>query len=902
MSTDKKIEKNPWDIYNNDIDVATIGEYLHDERYYLRSKQPSDVVTQNVEDAPDYWGFRCFVYPKNWQNKERAYYDITDAISEITWSDDLASAAMECDLKVWDALDNQKPSRELSHFMTKGSRISFYVKNRETNKLKMINNFVIWELSRGSARDPYVSFRCYDSLIYLLKSEDAYLFTKKTSPGGKGWTAETITREICKKYSIPTGSIARAKHRIPYFRVDGGSVWDVILKAWTEERDKTNVRYVIRMENNKLTVRPKQTKRTFWGVIEKENLIDISFTDSLEDMATVVRAIAPAEESGGAVSTNAVAAGGELPEEALEDKGGLRPSDDKRSSIGPTSVTQTTHDGWKVTSASWFDVGKETALAYGDSPSSTLKCFAELSNNHTDPDGPWDFSALGNLPKYTEIEVKYNNKIIKVKKMDVGRGGGPAPGARDRGIDLSIPSFKELTGLDHKKKGLVKVEWRLAGSGAAKVETNTNSENADVPGAQIYAVNKEAIKTYGYIQKLLTLNAGTKESALKQVAVNALNESGRDNYDAEVETFLIPFLRAGDPIYVRDSGTGLRGRYYCSDVTHSISASGCRTNIGLNWLDIVPSLEMEKEAKEPPRPPQQPGSMPGSVVGGALPTQNGCGPCPGGSWGGGPGQGTHSFQNLPNNWQSDNAWDIFGPDGTPCIAVEDCVVEKVGNFNPDPGYWGIAVTVRCKSDGNRLFYQHLKAVADGIRVGAVLYPRQIIGYLGTGVNGGPHLHFGSEKKDPGAYRNSACGGTSGALPGTTVAVGDAAARTQLHRAWVDPNMRYETIDIKQKVASNAGPVLPVVFALSDQIRSNDVCVLRVDGKSHHVYVKKLNPMRAKSGHQMHIPPPLAKSISKNAKSGFSAAVYVTPGLTEVGASVASGVVADIKDILGFRPV
>ena len=761
-----KRAKKSWDIYNNDINVETVaGSYYHEQDYLKRKN-----AGIQEEGNDEYWGFRCFVYPTG-PDSERIWWDITDGIAEITWNEDLDSVAMECNLKVWDSTD-LTGSRRLTEVMKKGAKISLWVKDLDVGKLKPIQSFVIWEITKNSSEDPYVEYNCFDPLVYLLKSEDNFLFTKSTSPGKKGWTADKITRDICQKYGVPIGFIPKASYKIPYFRVDNGSVWDVILKAWTEERKQTSVRYVLRMENGKFFIRPKQTKRTFWGVVEGENLINMSFTDSLEEMATAVRAISPKQQSSGSVSSsNPVRGGGELPEEKLEDLGGQRPTSEKDDKT--RSVTSDVSSSWRLATASAFDPGKEKALAYGDAPSSTLKGFAELSSNPGDSGG-WDWSALGGLPAYTKIDVKYKNKIITVPKIDVGRGGGPASGSSaPRGIDLTVASMRELTGHPYN---LIEVEWRVHNQSMGAVEYNPGGDNVSAPGEDFVAVRKDAVQTYGYLQKLITTDPGVKESTLKKMAFNALTEAGRDNYDAELETYLLPFVRAGDPIYVRDSGTGLRGRYYCSDVSHSMSASGCRTKIGLNWLDIVPSLEMSKQDKAPPQPPSSPGgsSMPGSVVGGKLPTQAGCGPVPGGSWGGGPGIGTHSFSAPPDNWESDNAYDIFAPDGTPVISVDTAVVTSISEFRSDPRFWGHGVHIRCQ-DGTEVYYKHMKSLADGIRVGRRLDPRDIIGYLGTGVNGGPHLHFGVKPPaNPDKYRNAACGG---ALPGTKEAIKTAGQRS-----------------------------------------------------------------------------------------------------------------------------
>ena len=875
--------KKSWDIYNNDISVQEIGDYAFPfrEQEYLRVTKD----LKNSQQDEHFVGFRCYVYPTGPEADGRIWWDITDGVAELEYSDDLDSVAMECSLKVWDSTD-LTGGRKLTQVMTKGAKLALYVRDVETKTLKHIQDFVIWEIKRNSSDDPYVHFTCYDPSIYLLKSEDNYLFTKSTSPNKKGWNANSITKKIANTYGIRVGFIPKASYTIPYFRVDNGSVWDVILKAWTEERKQTGVRYVLRMEKGKLFIRPKQTKRTFWGVVEGSNLIDMSFTDSLEGMATAVRAISPNQETGSVSNSNPVAdlSANELPEEKLEDLGGQRPTSEKEDK-STKSVTSEVVSAWRRSTASSFDPGKEKALAYGDAPSSSLKGFAELSSNSADS-ADWDWAALGGLPAYTKIDVKYKGKVITVPKIDVGRGG-PGIGPVPRGIDLTVASMRELTG---NPSNLVQVEWRVHNQSLGAVETNPGGGNMSAPGQDVIVLRKDAIETYGYLQKLISTDPGTKKSTLEKAAVNALYEFGRDNYDAELTTYLLPFLRAGDPIYVRDAGTGLRGRYYCSDVSHTLSASGCRTSVGLNWLDVVPSLEIEKEEKAPPQPPQQPGGYGGGgygggVVGGQLPTSAGCGPCPGGSWGGGPYRGTHTM----GDWQSDNAYDIFAPDGTPCIAVEDCVVTKVSDFNPDKRTWGIGVTVRTAS-GTSLFYKHLKAVSDGIRVGAKLRPRQIIGYLGTGVNGGPHLHFGVEPPaSPDRYRNAACSGSSiPQLDATRGAVQGVTSNTHLVKFSVVPYGGQEaesTVYLRDTIAQPGSWVLLQLDQTTIGGPMSVLCKVAVLPKSTD---KKYNGVVSRNTIKRRIPS--ANYPNKSVDQTF----LVIPA--NAGMVIATGIASDIADI------
>lgn len=117
-------------------------------------------------------------------------------------------------------------------------------------------------------------------------------------------------------------------------------------------------------------------------------------------------------------------------------------------------------------------------------------------------------------------------------------------------------------------------------------------------------------------------------------------------------------------------------------------------------------------------------------------------PAPGTRRGGGPGGGTHSFSAPPNNWQSDMAWDLMGSDGTPVVATHAGVITATRPFSSDPRFWGHAAYLSVP--GGQFYYKHLKSLS--VRAGQRVEAGDVIGVLGAGVNGGPHLHLGADSR------------------------------------------------------------------------------------------------------------------------------------------------------------
>lgn len=118
-----------------------------------------------------------------------------------------------------------------------------------------------------------------------------------------------------------------------------------------------------------------------------------------------------------------------------------------------------------------------------------------------------------------------------------------------------------------------------------------------------------------------------------------------------------------------------------------------------------------------------------------------------GTFGGGPGGGSHSFTSGPNNWQSDNAIDLMTPVGTPVYAVQAGTVGS--NFGPlnsrDPRMAGSRMTV--SNPHLQAYYAHLSNFAPGIKPGVAVKRGQLLGYSGS-ANGAAHLHLGFSSGNP----------------------------------------------------------------------------------------------------------------------------------------------------------
>ena len=513
-------------------------------------------------------GFKLEIYYTDGATSTKL--DVTEMVMSISWSDSLDQAAAGGSIELYDPIDPITKQRRLLN-INKGNRVKISIIN-DDNKMEELGRYVIWEKVRKSRTDATLSLTIKDMLIYLHQSEDVWLFqkdSKKKSVHRKGWTAAQITKYVCKRYSIPLDvqHLPKCTYYIPLVRMDSGSVYELLLKVWTEERKKTGNKFIIRCEGDKLKVIRKREQVVLHAAQEGQNIISSTFTDSLQGMynaVTIVAEPASNKTSGSQQSTNRTTSA----------------TDTTRS-----DVYQSSGGGWKEGVASFFTPSGESTLAYGHPNSDDLMGWGEAANN----------TAMGGLAGKTMIEVRYNGKTLQLPKVDNGAGGSGI-GSIPRVMDLTVAAWNAL-GID-QAEGKVVVSWRkLNSTGTTAASTKA------VSGILATVKNQAKIDKYGYLHKTIKLKSGITRADAKSQALQIIRSTLSENLDGSVTCFLMPRLRAGAPIFVKDDGARLVGKFYCSQVSHTIAASGSTTTIDLNWLDMVPSALLTDEDKGIKPPP-----------------------------------------------------------------------------------------------------------------------------------------------------------------------------------------------------------------------------------------------------------------------------------------------------------
>jgi murein DD-endopeptidase MepM/ murein hydrolase activator NlpD len=98
-------------------------------------------------------------------------------------------------------------------------------------------------------------------------------------------------------------------------------------------------------------------------------------------------------------------------------------------------------------------------------------------------------------------------------------------------------------------------------------------------------------------------------------------------------------------------------------------------------------------------------------------------------------------QSRGNGERRHEATDIMAPKGTPVLAVDNGLIQKL--FTSKPG--GLTIYQYDPTEKYAYYYAHLDRYATGIREGQLVRKGDLIGYVGVTGNSdpnAPHLHFG----------------------------------------------------------------------------------------------------------------------------------------------------------------
>lgn len=199
--------------------------------------------------------------------------DITEAVGSVSWGGSVSQAARTAEITVLNAPDDENIEK-LKLNIGAGDNIKLY-ENKE--------NIFFGEVQTAEKMSQYgtVTYSCTDLLVHLLKSTGVYNF--------ENTTAEDITRKVCADFEIETGEIAASKAPIKKLIIDGSTIYDIIMQAYTKASKQNGNLYICRMNGSKLSVEVKGTEIESFVLAEEYNITNSTYQETIENMVNIVK-------------------------------------------------------------------------------------------------------------------------------------------------------------------------------------------------------------------------------------------------------------------------------------------------------------------------------------------------------------------------------------------------------------------------------------------------------------------------------------------------------------------------------------------------------------------------------------------------------------------------------------
>lgn len=201
--------------------------------------------------------------------------DITEVISSVTWAGSCSQVARTAELSVINAPDDAN-IKSIDIAISAGDIIKLYDNNAEIfyGEVQTIE-----KLSESGT----VTYSCSDLLSHLLRSAETDNYSNTT--------AEDITKKLCAKFQIAAGNIAETKVPIKKMIVDGDSIYDIIMMAYTKAAKQTGQFYICRMDQNKLSVEIKGTKLDTFMLADEYNISNANYQETIENMVNQIKIV-----------------------------------------------------------------------------------------------------------------------------------------------------------------------------------------------------------------------------------------------------------------------------------------------------------------------------------------------------------------------------------------------------------------------------------------------------------------------------------------------------------------------------------------------------------------------------------------------------------------------------------
>lgn len=205
--------------------------------------------------------------------KDKKTIDMTNLVKSVRWSGRKGSSARTITVAMIDD-DGYRHARS-GIDVADGSQCVFLVDGKERFRGILMN--------QNQGDNKQLKFKAYDNGIYLANNKDTFVYKNKT--------ADQVFSDVCSRFGIPTGEVAKCSYKIPEFTKSKTTGQDAVLDALSLDYKATGTRHFISSDKGKLSLLQRKDQVISFVVDGDANLYGYSYTKSIESIKTRVKMI-----------------------------------------------------------------------------------------------------------------------------------------------------------------------------------------------------------------------------------------------------------------------------------------------------------------------------------------------------------------------------------------------------------------------------------------------------------------------------------------------------------------------------------------------------------------------------------------------------------------------------------
>lgn len=205
--------------------------------------------------------------------KDKKTIDMTNLVKSVRWSGRKGSSARTITVAMIDD-DGYRHARS-GIDVADGNQCVFLVDGKERFRGIIMN--------QNQGDNKQLKFKAYDNGIYLANNKDTFVYKNKT--------ADQVFSDVCSRFGIPTGEVAKCSYKIPEFTKSKTTGQDAVLDALGLDYKATGTRHFISSDKGKLSLLQRKDQVISVVVDGDANLYGYSYTKSIESIKTRVKMI-----------------------------------------------------------------------------------------------------------------------------------------------------------------------------------------------------------------------------------------------------------------------------------------------------------------------------------------------------------------------------------------------------------------------------------------------------------------------------------------------------------------------------------------------------------------------------------------------------------------------------------